>query len=311
MNKSKKKCAPWVERAQDFTNRTYSLWLQKLYNIAISRFEWENLPETCSERFIEQVLCFNGYMAGFYDENLRAFLIMPVTTSGMLNIMGYPAEVTAYGYNSYIYNNLVPYYNITAISPEEKPNCALLYDSYARIPIYSGLVYYARKLTTIDRSLDVNVNVQKTPWIVHCSENERLTIYNTLRQIDDYEVAVIGNKSLTDLSQKLEVLDLKAPFIGDKLQILKRQVWQEALTFLGIEANTSEKAERQVTDEIAANLGETESLRQSPLASRKEFCDQFNKLFNTNVSVKFRSNLKLSTLEEYGPEDVEGSENDD
>src|SRR5699024_3216285 len=128
---------------------------------------------------------------------------------------------------------------------------------------------------------------------------------NTLRQIDDYPVAVIGNKSLTDLSQKSEVLDLKAPFIGDKFQTLKRQAWQEALTYSGIEANTSEKAERQVTDAIAANLGDTESLRQSPPASRKEFCDQFNNLFNTNVSVKFRSNLKLSTLEEYGPEQIE------
>ena len=291
------KKAPWVEKSKEFTGRTYSLWLNKLYNIALTRFEWFNLPKGCDEKFIERVLVFSNFMAGYYDPDFETHLIMPATTSGMLSISGYPAEVTAYGYNGYIRNGLVPYDNITALTPDRPATCALLYDNYSQMPIFPGLIYYADKLTRIDRTLDVNINVQKTPWIIRCNENERLTVINALSKIDDYQYSIVANKNLGEFGDKIDVMKLDAPFIADKLQIIKRQIWQEALTFLGIEANTSEKSERQITDEIAANLGETESLRQSPLAARQEFCKKFNDLFNTNVQVRFRSNLKLSQLE--------------
>lgn len=41
---------PWIENAKYFTNVTYSTWFNRLYNIAISRFEWLNLPDTCNEK---------------------------------------------------------------------------------------------------------------------------------------------------------------------------------------------------------------------------------------------------------------------
>ena len=47
-------------------------------------------------------------------------------------------------------------------------------------------------------------------------------------------------------------------------------------------------------------MGETESMRQSPLASRKQFCKEFNKIYGTNIDVKFRSDLQLSQIMENG-----------
>ena len=90
---------PWIENAKYFTNVTYSTWFNRLYNIAISRFKWLNLPDTCNEKFIEQVLFFNGFMVGFKDTALNSFLIMPCTNNSVLDIFGYPAKVNAYGYN--------------------------------------------------------------------------------------------------------------------------------------------------------------------------------------------------------------------
>ena len=295
------KRTPWDENSREFTSRTYSVWLTKLYNIAISRFEWVNLPPTCDERFIEQVLLFNGQMCGFYDDVMKSYFILPVTNNASLNLYGYPAKVNAYGYNGYMRQNLTPYNALYSAGDivEEKPNCALLYSNYTHAPEFPTIVYYARKLTKADRTINVNVEVQKTPWIITCEENTRLSVLNMMKKVDDFEPAIIGTKFL-DMTQDgpLKILDLKAPFICDKLQIVKRQLWQEALTVLGVEANTSEKAERQVSDELTANLGETEALRQSPLAARKVFCDQFNKVFNTNIDVRFRSDLKLSKIME-------------
>ena len=291
---------PWIENAKYFTSVTYSTWFNRLYNIAISRFEWLNLPDTCNEKFIEQVLFFNGFMVGYKDSALNSFLIMPCTNNSVLDIFGYPAKVNAYGYNGYMAQNLTPY-TITLGQEPTRADAALLYANYSRCPDLPAVLYFARKLTKIDRTIDVNINVQKTPYIISCGENQRLTVANMFKQVDNFEPAIITTKFYGLNGEKpINVMDLKPPFVADKMQILKRQVYQEALTYLGIEANTSEKAERQVTEELTANMGETESMRQSPLASRKQFCKEFNKIYGTNIDVKFRSDLQLSQIMENG-----------
>lgn len=291
---------PWIENAKYFTSVTYSTWFNRLYNIAISRFEWLNLPDTCNEKFIEQVLFFNGFMVGYKDTALNSFLIMPCTNNSVLDIFGYPAKVNAYGYNGYMAQNLTPY-TITLGQGSTRADAALLYANYSRCPDLPAVLYFARKLTKIDRTIDVNINVQKTPYIISCGENQRLTVANMFKQVDNFEPAIITTKFYGLNGEKpINVMDLKPPFVADKMQTLKRQVYQEALTYLGIEANTSEKAERQVTEELTANMGETESMRQSPLASRKQFCKEFNKIYGTNIDVKFRSDLQLSQIMENG-----------
>lgn len=291
---------PWIENAKYFTSVTYSTWFNRLYNIAISRFEWLNLPDTCNEKFIEQVLFFNGFMVGYKDTALNSFLIMPCTNNSVLDIFGYPAKVNAYGYNGYMAQNLTPY-TITLGQEMTKADAALLYANYSRCPDLPAVLYFARKLTKIDRTIDVNINVQKTPYIISCGENQRLTVANMFNKVDNFEPAIITTKFYGLNGEKpINVMDLKPPFVADKMQTLKRQVYQEALTYLGIEANTSEKAERQVTEELTANMGETESMRQSPLASRKQFCKEFNKIYGTNIDVKFRSDLQLSQIMENG-----------
>lgn len=291
---------PWIENAKYFSGVTYSTWFNRLYNIAISRFEWLNLPDTCNEKFIEQVLFFNGFMVGFKDTALNSFLIMPCTNNSALDIFGYPAKVNAYGYNGYMAQNLTPY-TITVGQKTTNADAALLYANYSRCPDLPAVLYFARKLTKIDRTIDVNINVQKTPYIISCGENQRLTVANMFKQVDNFEPSIITTKFYGLNGEKpINVMDLKPPFVADKMQTLKRQVYQEALTYFGIEANTSEKAERQVTEELTANMGETESMRQSPLASRKQFCKEFNKIYGTNIDVKFRSDLQLSQIMENG-----------
>ena len=131
---------PWIENAKYFTSVTYSTWFNRLYNIAISRFEWLNLPDTCNEKFIEQVLFFNGFMVGYKDTALNSFLIMPCTNSSVLDIFGYPAKVNAYGYNGYMAQNLTPY-TITLGQEPTRADAALLYANYSRCPDLPAVLY--------------------------------------------------------------------------------------------------------------------------------------------------------------------------
>ena len=77
----------------------------------------------------------------------------------------------------------------------------------------------------------------------------------------------------------------------NKLQILKHQIWNEALTFCGIENSNADKKERLVSDEVGSNYGNIEAQRNVMLNARRQAVKKINKMFGTNIEVGFRSNL--------------------
>ena len=128
-------------------------------------------------------------------------------------------------------------------------------------------------------------------------------------QYDGNEPFIFGDKSL-DLDG-VKVLNTNAPFIADKLQVLKRQIWNEALTYIGIENANSEKRERLVTDEVTSNLGGVYAQRLTRLNARKQACKQINDMFGLDIDVKFRSEIEnVMTDDEYLDEIERGEENE-
>jgi hypothetical protein len=87
-----------------------------------------------------------------------------------------------------------------------------------------------------------------------------------------------------------------APFIADKIMEYKKQIWNEALQYLGINTLQTEKKERLITDEASSNNELINLNLQSMLVPRQEACKQFNKLFglegtDKEISVRVRSDL--------------------
>ena len=76
----------------------------------------------------------------------------------------------------------------------------------------------------------------------------------------------------------------------------KKQIWNEALTFLGVNNLSNEKKERLITDEASSNNELINLNLQSMLIPRQEAAKQFNKLFglegtDKEISVRLRSDL--------------------
>ena len=84
----------------------------------------------------------------------------------------------------------------------------------------------------------------------------------------------------------------------------KNQIWNEAMTYLGISNVSYQKKERLISDEVTRSMGGTIASRQSRLEMRKEACDQINRMFGTNIDVDFREDYR-----EFESEDM--SENND
>lgn len=263
-------------------NRTYYQYVDRLTQLAISRIIWHELPDTVDERYLELHLFTDGQMIYFNDEVIGN-LCLNCTMTGRFDVYGYPILRRAYS----AYNN----YN-KMLKPD---NSVVIFNNLLRTNSILDVKMFALRLYNIDRTIDINVNAQKTPVLIVCDESERLTMQNVYKQWAGNEPVIKGDKNLN--VKGITVLKTDAPFVADKLYELKCNIWNEALTYLGISNITVNKKERLITDEVERNQGGVLANRYPFLNPREKAVEQINKMFGTNISVEYRedwSNFDLS-----------------
>lgn len=277
-------------------NQTYIDYYQRLMEFAINMFEWRNLPPTVDERFLELTLYEKGYCLYFNDE-VVGNLALTCTIGGMLDVYRIPTERRAFAVNGY---------NKICTSQDS----VLIFNNYLHTPTILTIELFARRLYEIERTIDVNVKAQKTPTLVLASEQQRLTMINLYMQYDGNEPFIFGDKDME--FDGIKCLKTDAPYVADKLQVLKHQIWNEALTFCGIENSNQDKKERLVADEVGSNYGNIEAQRNVMLNARRQAADKINRMFGTNIEVGFRSslntmvnseNVSRETFEEVGEDE--------
>lgn len=258
-------------------NRTYLQYYNRLLELAINMYEWKNLPDTVDERFLELTLFSDGMAVFFQDDGGLGYLCLQCMIGGELDVYRIPIDRTAYATNGYQMrlNN---------------QNSVIIFNNYTHTNSMLDVEMYARRLYEIERTIDVNVKAQKTPVLIRATENQRLTMKNLYMQYDGNEPFIFGDKQLD--MDGIKVLKTDAPYVADKLNILKRQIWNEALTYLGIENSNTEKKERLVSDEVNSNLGGVVAQRFCRLNARRKAAEQINKMFGLDIQVDFREEVK-------------------
>nr|DAJ64117.1 MAG TPA: upper collar protein [Caudoviricetes sp.] len=254
---------------------SYNFWFNRITEIALAGIKYENLPPEIDARFIELILCFDGKALFYYDEELEEFVVLQFYSSSTFDIYREPFKRVAF-------SPAVNYRNKN-LSNE---NSVIIWNNSTRSNEILALRSYAKRISECERIIDVNVKGQKTPKIILTEDSQRLTMENLFRQYDGNIPFIFGTKGLSTLSE-INVLDVTTPYIADKLQILKRQIISEALTYFGIDNANTEKKERLVSDEVTANFGGVEIARLTRLKAREEAVAKINKMFNLNIKVKF------------------------
>lgn len=285
MSKSKKQ--RWA--SAELNNKTYIDYYDRLMGLALNVFEWENLPPTVDERFLELTLYEMGYCL-YFNDPIIGNLALTCTIGGRLDVYRIPILRRAYAVNGY--NKMC-----------SAKDSVLIFNNYLHTPTLLTIELFARRLYEIERAIDVNVKGQKTPKAILSSEQQRLTMKNLFMQYDGNEPFIFGDKNL-DI-EGIKSLDIGSPFVADKLQILKHQIWNEALTFLGIENSNQDKKERLVSDEVGSNYGNVEAQRNVMLNARRQAVKKINAMFGTDINVKFRSNLTTMVNAENVPKETE------
>lgn len=274
----------------------YWYYYDRLKELAISSFTYENMPDTVDVRYMEMTLFEKGVAVLFEDEVL-GYLALSSATNGRWNVYNIPMRRRAYASNGYQ-------------KKLDNTNSVLMYNNMLHTNSVSVCEMFARKLYNIDQTINVNVNAQKTPILLTCAENERLSVMNMYKEYDGNQPVIFGNKNLN--SQALQVLKTDAPYLADRLYELKNETWNEALTYFGIPNVNIQKKERLITDEVQRSQGGTIASRNSRLKAREQAVDMFNDMFGLDVEVKYADQFDtilneqfISDLEEEGGSDSE------
>ena len=264
-------------------NLTYTQYVNRLTELSISMFQWDGLPDTVDERYLELHLFLNGSMVYFKDDVIGD-LCLDCMPHGQLDVYGNPILRRAYsGYNNY--NKLLKY-----------TDSVIIWNNLMRTNSVLDVQMFARRLYNLDRIIDVNANAQKTPVLVQGTEKQRLTLLNVYKEYDGNSPVIFGDTNI-DLNS-LKVLQTGAPYVSDKLYELKTQIWNEALTYLGISNVSFQKRERLISDEVIRSQGGTVASRYSRLTTRQKAAKEINKMFGTNISVDYREDFHVPDVDD-------------
>ena len=266
-------------------DKTYIDYLNRLRLIATSLFTWDKLDDyagTGASRFLEQSLYENG-RACFVEDSELGYLALKVNPSDKLNVYNLPTKVLAWsiGYNKeYAFDDVV-----------------YIMNNELQMPTADTIQLMAYRLYETERTIDTNLIAQKTPVLIEGDTKTILTLKNVYMQYSGNTPFIFGNKQF-DISNKLNVLKTDAPYLIDKLENHKHEIWNEAMTYLGIDNANTDKKERLITDEVESNNELINYYLNCFYKTRKKACDEINEKYGLDVSIKLNKDV-LDLLNGY------------
>lgn len=282
----------------EINDLTYLDYQARFRRIALSMFEWVNLPKSMNARYLEMCLYYNG-KATLLKDKKYGFINTKCAGTGYVNIYGLPTKLNCFSYDFHsirkLYTGLNPMYSEKQREQRETDECILVQNNWEAIPTCASMDLYAYRLYEAQRTCDVNIIAQKTPVLLVADETQRLFLENLYNQYNGNQPFIFGDKD--QLGEKtIRSINTQAPYVADKITDYKKEIWNEALTFLGVNNIMLEKKERLVTDEANSNNELINLNLQSFLAPRLEACRQFNEKFgltgtDKEISVRVRSDL--------------------
>ncbi|ARQ95221.1 upper collar connector [Bacillus phage BeachBum] len=268
-----------------------------LESLAYQLFEWKNLPEGVNPSYLEKRLHQFGYIA-FYDDPSKGYLVTQGALGGELNHYDEPTRFTA---SAPRYTKSFPLY--TYGSTMDKKKGVIIYNNDMHYPTIPSLRMFARDLAETKQVTKTNILQQKTPHIFLTDDSTKLSMMNLMNQIEGNAVAILADKGL-DLDN-LRHFPVVAPFVADKLNAHRGNIWNEAMTFLSINNANLEKRERQITSEVESINEQLEGSGNIYLKSRKEACEIINEMHGLNISVDYRKGA-IEALQSYIKNDLGG-----
>lgn len=111
---------------------TYIDYLERFKKVALSVFEWVNLPKSMNAQYLEKCLYYNGMATLLKDENF-GFINTNCASNGYVNIYGLPSSLNCYSFEYQKIKKL--YTGLKDIKENEiDDECILVQNNWERTP---------------------------------------------------------------------------------------------------------------------------------------------------------------------------------
>ena len=248
----------------------YNHWLMKFAGNAVSSYRVEGLPGEIDSRWLSLKLFELGSVAFFYDSDATEYACMQYSCLGTYDCYGNPTKIR-------VWNPWTGYQRELG-----KDEFVIIWDNMLRVNMYNSFINLAYRLWRIDGTIDTNCVAQKTPVIVQCSENERLSFKNLIADVDadNPYLAVGDNLSLKDI----KALQLNAPLTAPELLEVQQTLYNRGNALLGITSVIVQKKERMVKSEVDTANADALANRRSRTMARDYASVQIKEIFGLDVT---------------------------
>lgn len=252
-------------------------YLNKAYNLWMSKFKWNGLDEELSERqenYIMRKFWCDGTVACRQTRDMLVFAPYAIYEYDMYD---YPASVTLVNMRG-VSSTLIP----TAPQVVNK-DVVIGYAQPNHKSIASVASYYIDRIVQVELVINTNLQLQKMPWLVGVTPEDKEKMEDIIAKLLANEVVIFAD--LEDLS-KVQTLATTTPYIIDKLEAHRDNLWNELLSYIGVDNIGHEKGERLIVDEANANNDMINAYGSAIEDEIKKMLETVNRVFGRQVSIE-------------------------
>ena len=255
---------------------SFEYWSDILFEKCMRIFTWTGL--SFPQKEIESRLLIDGY-CGFLKDSKVGLM---VASGGMSGVTQYYDEFTTFNWSSVG----VASTKSRAIGKE----CVIINNNQLRNPILPMVMRYASLLAHADISLKCAlINTRETNTYASSDENTTENINKYYERLYNGESVSILDESLIESVKNISNRE-STTAIKDCLSA-RTDLLSNFFKEIGVKS-ANDKKERMIESEVDSNNQLLLFNISDMLAERKKACEEINKLFGTNITVKLSDEFK-------------------
>lgn len=257
-----------------------NLLFSQYEDMAIQMIKWDGLDDSIPRYVPERYLFSQGQCCCLKLPGTDDIAFLPVAYGSVrMDIYGNPTEWRAFATGN---SPLAQIINNTQLNED---NSVVIFNNQKRAGDAPFIRSIVNKMSMIDKTLDINCILQRTPFVAKGNEKNLLTITNVFKEIYGGKGFIIDTGA--NVLDNVDVLNLNIPFIGAELSDQYETYHNRILRYLGINHLPVEKQERMLTGEVNSNDEEITIRRATKLSYRENAVDKINDLFGLEIEVYY------------------------